>query len=168
VNEFEREVGVGYLCGMHLNDSKKDRHKNLGMYVLIFPHNLAADLHAMTLQSNLSKYRRGHLKLQAFEYIVSRESAGKWTEEMWAAVTVANQTSDARKAAKDVRAKARTAKAETKPRTKAAVGGPVQEAAGTIAKRNRQEKGNVQGGAMKRLHEGDEDSELSELSLDGT
>jgi hypothetical protein len=173
----------------------------------------------------LSKYRRGHLKLQAFKYIVSdprtqgiplvletpnfdadkavwgteisvlkrfstrvdtrtspsdklsRELDGgnvdgedleRWAEEIQASVTVANQISDARKAAKEERAKARTTNTETKPRTKAAVGGPVQEAAGTIAKRKRQGKGNVQGGAMRRPHEGDEESELSELSLDGT
>jgi len=37
VNEFEHEVGIGYLRGMHLNDSKaalgskKDRHENIGL-----------------------------------------------------------------------------------------------------------------------------------------
>jgi AP endonuclease-1 len=55
VNEFDREVGVSYLRGMHLNDSKgglgskKDRHENLGMYVLIFPHIVPADILAMSL-----------------------------------------------------------------------------------------------------------------------
>lgn len=39
VEEFDREIGVGYLRGMHLNDSKaalgskKDRHENIGLYV---------------------------------------------------------------------------------------------------------------------------------------
>lgn len=38
--EFEREIGVGFLRGMHLNDSKaelgshKDRHENIGLCVL--------------------------------------------------------------------------------------------------------------------------------------
>lgn len=37
VAEFEREVGLQYLRGMHLNDSKgtvgsnKDRHQNIGL-----------------------------------------------------------------------------------------------------------------------------------------
>lgn len=37
VTEFERDVGLSYLRGMHLNDSKgalaskKDRHENIGM-----------------------------------------------------------------------------------------------------------------------------------------
>ena len=38
--EFDRDVGMSYLRGMHLNDSKgalaskKDRHENIGLYVL--------------------------------------------------------------------------------------------------------------------------------------
>ncbi|KXN87179.1 putative endonuclease 4 [Leucoagaricus sp. SymC.cos] len=37
VNKFDEEVGLSYLCGMHLNDSKvelgshKDRHENIGL-----------------------------------------------------------------------------------------------------------------------------------------
>ena len=37
VTEFERDVGLSYLRGMHLNDSKgalaskKDRHENIGL-----------------------------------------------------------------------------------------------------------------------------------------
>lgn len=37
VEEFDREVGLEYLRGMHLNDSKadlgskKDRHENIGL-----------------------------------------------------------------------------------------------------------------------------------------
>ena len=39
VMEFERDVGLSYLRGMHLNDSKgalaskKDRHENIGLSV---------------------------------------------------------------------------------------------------------------------------------------
>ena len=41
VTEFDRDIGLEYLRGMHLNDSKgelgshKDRHQNLGMSVVI-------------------------------------------------------------------------------------------------------------------------------------
>ena len=44
VSEFERDVGLQYLRGMHLNDSKgalgskKDRHQNIGLYVPPPPH----------------------------------------------------------------------------------------------------------------------------------
>ena len=37
VKQFDNEVGLKYLCGMHLNDSKaarnskKDRHENIGL-----------------------------------------------------------------------------------------------------------------------------------------
>jgi AP endonuclease-1 len=40
VNDFDSEVGVSFLRGMHLNGSKcdlgsrRDRHSNIGMYVL--------------------------------------------------------------------------------------------------------------------------------------
>lgn len=40
MNEFDRVVGLSYLRGMHLNDSKtmlgshKDRHENIGACVL--------------------------------------------------------------------------------------------------------------------------------------
>lgn len=39
VAEFDREIGLPYLRGMHLNDSKatlsskKDRHENIGLCV---------------------------------------------------------------------------------------------------------------------------------------
>lgn len=39
VEDFDRVVGLSYLRGMHLNDSKgglgskKDRHENIGLYV---------------------------------------------------------------------------------------------------------------------------------------
>ena len=40
VATFDEQVGLSYLCGMHLNDSKtplgskKDRHENIGLYVV--------------------------------------------------------------------------------------------------------------------------------------
>ena len=40
--EFERDVGLSYLRGMHINDSKaplaskKDRHENIGLYALSY------------------------------------------------------------------------------------------------------------------------------------
>lgn len=43
VTQFNDEVGLSYLRGMHLNDSKatlgshKDRHENIGLYVLSLP-----------------------------------------------------------------------------------------------------------------------------------
>ena len=42
VAEFEREIGMSYLKGMHLNDSKaelsskKDRHDNIGQYAISY------------------------------------------------------------------------------------------------------------------------------------
>ena len=42
VKEFEETIGVKYLCGMHLNDSKtpagskRDRHENIGLYVISY------------------------------------------------------------------------------------------------------------------------------------
>lgn len=41
VATFDEQVGLSYLRGMHLNDSKtplgskKDRHENIGLYVII-------------------------------------------------------------------------------------------------------------------------------------
>ena len=41
VSEFDEKVGLTYLRGMHLNDSKvdvgtkRDRHENIGLYVSI-------------------------------------------------------------------------------------------------------------------------------------
>ena len=41
VSEFDEKVGLKYLRGMHLNDSKvdvgskRDRHENIGLYVFI-------------------------------------------------------------------------------------------------------------------------------------
>ena len=41
VAEFDREVGLSFLRGMHINDSKgalgskKDRHENIGLYARI-------------------------------------------------------------------------------------------------------------------------------------
>lgn len=41
MSEFEQTVGIAYLRGLHLNDarttlgSKKDRHENIGLYVLV-------------------------------------------------------------------------------------------------------------------------------------
>lgn len=41
VSEFDKKVGLAYLRGMHLNDSKvdlgtkRDRHENVGLYVTI-------------------------------------------------------------------------------------------------------------------------------------
>lgn len=52
MDDFDAQVGLPYLRGLHLNDSKallaskKDRHENIEMYVLIFPHMLSA--HAIT------------------------------------------------------------------------------------------------------------------------
>lgn len=42
VNEFDKVVGLSYLRGMHLNDSKtmlgshRDRHENIGVCVFCF------------------------------------------------------------------------------------------------------------------------------------
>jgi len=41
VSEFDEKVGLKYLRGMHLNDSKvdvgskRDRHENIGLYVFL-------------------------------------------------------------------------------------------------------------------------------------
>ncbi|KAJ7829969.1 xylose isomerase-like protein [Mycena olivaceomarginata] len=44
VMDFDQQVGLSYLCGMHLNDSKtdcnskKDRHENIGMFWIYRGH----------------------------------------------------------------------------------------------------------------------------------
>ena len=49
MKEFDHDIGLKYLRGMHLNDSKatlnsrKDRHENIGMYVHTLLHCSATD-----------------------------------------------------------------------------------------------------------------------------
>jgi AP endonuclease-1 len=48
--EFDEKIGIGYLRGMHINDSKtelgskRDRHENIGLYVLVHPFNSPTSL----------------------------------------------------------------------------------------------------------------------------
>lgn len=69
MNEFDKIVGLSYLRGMHLNDSKtmlgsrKDRHENIGMYVLLFLHSRCYIRHI----------NRGYLGLSAFRNLMSDE-----------------------------------------------------------------------------------------------
>jgi len=68
VEKFDTQVGLSYLRGMHLNDSKtelnskRDRHENIGMYVL-FP--------LSSFQTSKSSLPRGHLGLRAFHHILT-------------------------------------------------------------------------------------------------
>jgi AP endonuclease-1 len=68
VADFDRLVGLAYLRGMHLNDSKgalgsrKDRHENIGMYVV---------LSALRLREVDVGNTRGELGIAAFAHIVS-------------------------------------------------------------------------------------------------
>ena len=55
VATFDEQVGLSYLRGMHINDSKtplgskKDRHENIGLYVVIHPKVVLADPFASLL-----------------------------------------------------------------------------------------------------------------------
>lgn len=68
VSEFHSEVGLSYLKGMHLNDSKaslgsrKDRHENIGLCVF---HNLAAIFYLFCCCFS------GQLGISVFRHIVS-------------------------------------------------------------------------------------------------
>jgi AP endonuclease-1 len=68
VTHFDHLVGLAYLQGMHLNDSKgalgskKDRHENIGMYV---------GLSTLLLRQVDIGDARGDLGIAAFAHIVS-------------------------------------------------------------------------------------------------
>lgn len=67
VKEFARTVGLQYLRGMHLNDSKtplasnKDRHENIGRFVLAPTHSPG---------TSLGFPHRGHISLATFGYLM--------------------------------------------------------------------------------------------------
>ena len=60
VATFDEQVGLSYLRGMHINDSKtplgskKDRHENIGLYVVIHPKVVLADPFASLFIHTLS------------------------------------------------------------------------------------------------------------------
>ncbi|KAJ8454412.1 hypothetical protein ONZ51_g13037 [Trametes cubensis] len=78
MEEFDREIGVGYLRGMHLNDSKatlgskKDRHENIGLYVIsmLVPHIEHSLAYHVRLSINVCM-RSGHLGLRTFVHILA-------------------------------------------------------------------------------------------------
>jgi AP endonuclease-1 len=71
VTKFDEIVGLSYLCGMHLNDSKcelgshKDRHENIGLYA---PPLIAVFL---VLICHHAHFPRGHLGLDAFRNLMN-------------------------------------------------------------------------------------------------
>lgn len=82
---FDEQVGLSYLCGMHLNDSKtplgskKDRHENIGLYVVTyqkvvlvhpFSHPFFDCIRTFCRTSN-DPLGRGTLKLSTFLTILS-------------------------------------------------------------------------------------------------
>ena len=108
MSDFDAQVGLSYLRGMHLNDSKtplgskRDRHENIGMYVsksvTPYSHMITAAHESLRIMSS------GHIGLPAFQHILSDsrlqdiplvletpsfESTEIWTKE----VEVLNQLS---------------------------------------------------------------------------
>ena len=81
VATFDEQVGLSYLRGMHLNDSKtplgskKDRHENIGLYVskvvLTDPLLILSFIHLRLPASCAAHPTRGTLKLSAFLTILS-------------------------------------------------------------------------------------------------
>ena len=68
--EFDRDIGLKYLRGMHINDSKaplasrKDRHENIGLCALPFP--------SPPSHTDLGcRKRSGHLGLRAFAHVLA-------------------------------------------------------------------------------------------------
>lgn len=69
MDQLDRDVGIQYLRGMHLNDSKtpldskKDRHENIGVFVPCFRFSI--DKMSEFLNSS------GHLELSTFTHIMT-------------------------------------------------------------------------------------------------
>lgn len=69
VEKFDEQVGLSYLRGMHINDSKteinskRDRHENIGMCVLFVLY--------MCSHFNRRTMYRGHVGLHAFHHILN-------------------------------------------------------------------------------------------------
>jgi AP endonuclease-1 len=79
VKQFDEVIGLKYLCGMHMNDSKtllgskKDRHENIGLYVSSsypLPSFLDFLLHPVPLHAHLFP-SRGTLGIPAFSSILT-------------------------------------------------------------------------------------------------
>ena len=77
---FDTTVGMSYLRALHINDSKtalsshKDRHENIGLYVL-YPFFLRPILcpyaYLYNANTNPPPIHRGHLTLSAFAHLLS-------------------------------------------------------------------------------------------------
>jgi AP endonuclease-1 len=79
VKQFDEVIGLKYLCGMHMNDSKtplgskKDRHENIGLYVSSsypLPSFLDFLLHPVPSHAHLYP-SRGTLGIPAFSTILT-------------------------------------------------------------------------------------------------
>lgn len=113
MDEFDAEIGLQYLCGMHLNDSKgdlaskKDRHENIGLGFLglkTFHHILTDErIQNIPLVMETPQYDDDEVWRKELEVLnrlsglsISEEAKTKgadlasWTDEIRAVVKAAN------------------------------------------------------------------------------